>query len=255
MRHKEDCGAGDAGVEMAEDPAEPEDVEQGLLQVIAGTAKEEPLGLRITKEEHIIMCELPAERLEVMQGPDGEFIAEVERETDARLRFEDVEPDDGPPKRLVVLEGPLLEVYQAHAIMMARYHETEPDVGPQSPGEGSPDEAELLDSQGIDDGEYAEESCADEGPRDAAEAVAIRAELAELEKRLAMVREMKYAKNRAAGVGLPAESVVAALTPKPAAVRVMEAKTIRPPKPQGVQQLPGKALGKGRGVPVWGRGQ
>lgn len=89
------------------------------LQAIAAMSKAPPLGLQMFDREYSVSCDLPSDKVEYMSGLGGEQLAEVQEQTGTRLKFEEV---DGELHRLEI-QGPLLGLYQAHSLMMGRYHE------------------------------------------------------------------------------------------------------------------------------------
>jgi len=102
-------------------------VNQSALRALATNAKESPLSSVICTREYTISCDLPSDKVEYMKGIADEYLVEVQEKTGcSKLIFEEVEED---LHRLEIC-GPLLALYQAHAIMMTKYHEA---CGPQDP--------------------------------------------------------------------------------------------------------------------------
>merc|ERR1719464_2530955 len=90
-----------------------------MLQAITTTAKEPPLGAVIFAREYMVSCDLPSDKVEYMVGIAGENLVQVQEQTGTRLQFEEVEGD----LHRLEIQGPLLGLYQAHSLMMGRYHE------------------------------------------------------------------------------------------------------------------------------------
>jgi len=223
------------------------DVNQSLLQMICSMCKEDPICGTILDENHTITCELPADRADAMQGLMGEHLVQVERDTGALIRFEDVsDPDADGPLRCLVIEAPLLEAYRAHALMMKRYHEVEATLRLQleqqakAVAEGSAN-AMLQDWGGrADGGEEAGEMAQAGAQLDENQVVAIRNELADLELRLQLVRNLKQADQQK---GADKQYAPAAPGPKPPgpvqvppAARTMQPRTV-PPRPSSVRPV------------------
>eukprot|EP00928_Gymnodinium_smaydae_P062094 TRINITY_DN46028_c0_g1_i1.p1 TRINITY_DN46028_c0_g1~~TRINITY_DN46028_c0_g1_i1.p1 ORF type:complete len:425 (+),score=97.36 TRINITY_DN46028_c0_g1_i1:131-1405(+) len=74
--------------------------------------------------DYSIQCELPRDKVSALIGKAGSNIKEVHRLSGAKIVFEDL-PHGPPEHQLMVVKGPLINVYHAHALMMRRYHETE----------------------------------------------------------------------------------------------------------------------------------
>lgn len=128
-----------------------------MIQAIAVTVKEEPVGPELLGEEYCITCDLPTDRLALMRGSENERFDEISEMTGVRIAV-DLTEDGSAETQTVTLSGPAPELYRAHALVMKLYHEAE--LPPP------PDPAD----KGVDD---------------------IKSEIKELEKQLAMVKEMK----------------------------------------------------------------
>lgn len=141
----------------------PSDIDQGMLQAITTTAKEPPLGGVIFAREYSISCDLPSDKVEYMTGLAGEYMLEVQEQTGTRLQFEEVEGD----LHRLEIHGPLLGLYQAHSVMMGRYHEAlaqveaEESAEAEAAAEGAAPEAGSAENQEVGDGTEAE--CPDMG--------------------------------------------------------------------------------------------
>jgi len=91
-----------------------------MLQALAATCTEFPDD---SLADHCsLYCELPSRKVMALIGKRGEHIKGVKRTTGATIRFEEVQGSrDGQQSMLI--QGPALRVYKAHALMMKKYHE------------------------------------------------------------------------------------------------------------------------------------
>jgi len=100
-------------------------VDLGTLEALSATALEFPSGT--LEMEYSLACEMPSQKVPLLIGEDGEHIDGVREATGACVRFEDIHgPEDGQQRLLI--QGPLLRVYWAHALMMKRYHDLDAEA-------------------------------------------------------------------------------------------------------------------------------
>lgn len=99
-------------------PAHSED-DGWLLNSMATTIGEFPPNT--LELEYSITCDLPVEKVSGLIGKSGANISEVRRITGTKIHFEEAEGEE--PQQTLLIQGPLLNVYRAHALMMRRYHE------------------------------------------------------------------------------------------------------------------------------------
>ena len=111
---------------------------QETLRLFGMAASQLPEGA--IQRDHCISCHLRADKVDRLIGRHGAFLSFVERETGAQIHFEDVEIlEGGLSQRTLVVQGPLLNAYRAHLLMMKRYHEEEGSAqAAQRPFSGSP---------------------------------------------------------------------------------------------------------------------
>merc|ERR1712096_177851 len=100
-----------------------------LLEAIASTAAEFPPGT--LDEECEVTCDLPRAKVSGLIGRNGNYIQEVRRSTGCRIHFEDARNTHEAHQTMLII-GPLLSVYNAHAMMMKRYHELEIEAQAQA---------------------------------------------------------------------------------------------------------------------------
>lgn len=103
------------------------DVDPGMLQALGATCEEFPEGT--LEMEYTVTCELPSQKVSALIGKKGENIQKVRRSTGARIHFEEVQ-GAGESQQTLLIQGPLLRVYKAHALMMRRYHEADMESAP-----------------------------------------------------------------------------------------------------------------------------
>mmetsp|Transcript_52552 Transcript_52552/g.118297 ORF Transcript_52552/g.118297 Transcript_52552/m.118297 type:complete len:417 (-) Transcript_52552:51-1301(-) len=95
-----------------------------LLAIHAGAMPVEVFG-----QDHTLTCDLPREKVSALIGKHGVNVQQIRRETNTKIHFE--EAPSGETQQTLVLQGPLLQVHRAHALMMKRYHEVlEPTKAP-----------------------------------------------------------------------------------------------------------------------------
>jgi len=94
-------------------------------------------------QSHQISSHLPREKVSALIGKKGENVKLVRSQTGAKISFLGQRNDGGEETDLqeLVLEGSLLSIYQAHALLMKRYHETE------RPPEPATDKEKIADLQ------------------------------------------------------------------------------------------------------------
>jgi len=105
------------GPSLADDPA--------LLQGLAATASDFPestLDVEVT-----VTCDLPSQKVGALIGTHGKHIESVRQESGTKVHFEQVQ-DEAESQQTMVVKGPLLRVFRAHALMMRRYHEVEAEA-------------------------------------------------------------------------------------------------------------------------------
>jgi len=95
------------------------DLGEALLRL----ASEFPPGA--TEMDHAISCDLPNNRVGALIGRKGEHVMAVERQTGAKIAFEEGRREQDVEYRTITITGPLLSVYNAHMILMKTYHEKE----------------------------------------------------------------------------------------------------------------------------------
>mmetsp|Transcript_72835 Transcript_72835/g.235631 ORF Transcript_72835/g.235631 Transcript_72835/m.235631 type:complete len:457 (-) Transcript_72835:53-1423(-) len=98
------------------------DVDAGVLQALQATSEEFPEGT--LEMDYTLMCELPGQKIPALCGKEGEHIDSFRRSTGARIHFEEPE-DGGEGQQRLIVQGPLLRVFKAHALMMKRYHDAD----------------------------------------------------------------------------------------------------------------------------------
>merc|ERR1719424_1393244 len=69
-----------------------------------------------------LSCDLPQEITDEISGAAGQAVMELQRETETRIRIEDIEGDE-EHRQCLTIEGPLLSTFIAHRIIMKRYHD------------------------------------------------------------------------------------------------------------------------------------
>jgi len=114
-----------------------------MLQVLTATCTEFPDD---TLAGHCSMyCELPSQKVTALIGKRGDHIKGVKRITGATIRFEEVQGSiDG--QQTMLIQGPAMRVYKAHALMMKKYHDDE--MGPAAtPAETETPTVEKLQEQ------------------------------------------------------------------------------------------------------------
>jgi len=94
-----------------------------LLEAIQAAADEFPPGA--LELEYAVTCDLPKEKVSSLIGRNGCHIQEVRRSTGTKIHFEEGGHD---VLQTMLIQGPLLNAYRAHAMMMKKYHETEREV-------------------------------------------------------------------------------------------------------------------------------
>ncbi|CAJ1431636.1 unnamed protein product [Effrenium voratum] len=100
------------------------EVDAALLDALSQTATAfPPGGLDI---EYTITCELPSEKVGLLIGRKGEDVQRIRKSTGTYVHFDPVQ--DGAEGQTLVIRGPLLQVYRAHALLMRRYHETQAEA-------------------------------------------------------------------------------------------------------------------------------
>jgi hypothetical protein len=98
------------------------------LQLIHKVVAEVPPEL--LEREHVLTCDLPADMVQSIFGPENCFAEEVRQKTGIDVRAQEtdnVENEDGACSTLT-FEGPALQVYSAHALFMHKYHECEREL-------------------------------------------------------------------------------------------------------------------------------
>lgn len=113
-----------SGAEAANGHADAElpEVDQGVLQALSATISEFPAGA--LEMEYTLSCEMPSQKVPHLLGENDEHVDSVMESTGTRVAFEDATgSEDG--QQTLTINGPLLRVYRAHALMMRRYHEAE----------------------------------------------------------------------------------------------------------------------------------
>ncbi|CAJ1388563.1 unnamed protein product [Effrenium voratum] len=104
------------------------EVDAALLDALSQTATAfPPGGLDI---EYTITCELPSEKVGLLIGRKGEDVQRIRKSTGTYVHFDPVQ--DGAEGQTLVIRGPLLQVYRAHALLMRRYHETQAEEAPKN---------------------------------------------------------------------------------------------------------------------------
>jgi len=101
------------------------DIDPSIVQALAATVMEFPPGT--IEQECTLTCEMPVQKVPYMLGKTGEHVQLVGETTGARIHFEEPQSADDEQQTLVI-HGPLLRAYQAHALMMKRYHEAEAEA-------------------------------------------------------------------------------------------------------------------------------
>lgn len=88
---------------------------------------------------HAITCDLDSRCVGALIGRKGEYVIHVERETGCEVTFNEVPKGSDVEMRTLTIQGPLINVYAAHMMMMKRYHEgqaqarEEPRTGTEKP--------------------------------------------------------------------------------------------------------------------------
>eukprot|EP00928_Gymnodinium_smaydae_P059612 TRINITY_DN42_c1_g1_i1.p1 TRINITY_DN42_c1_g1~~TRINITY_DN42_c1_g1_i1.p1 ORF type:complete len:440 (+),score=142.14 TRINITY_DN42_c1_g1_i1:73-1392(+) len=103
------------------DEAPGDDVSRVLASAAAALAPQ------VLDAEHTITCMMPKEKVSAMIGTSGSHVKMVRNTTGAKIKFEDPISQDEVQQTLVI-SGPMLSVYTAHALLMKRYHDEEMDA-------------------------------------------------------------------------------------------------------------------------------
>jgi hypothetical protein len=80
--------------------------------------------------EFVITCDLPKEKVSSLIGKKGEYAKKVRSETGTQIKFG---PENEHGLQTLEIKGPCISCYAAHALLMRRYHETEPVAEPEAP--------------------------------------------------------------------------------------------------------------------------
>lgn len=92
------------------------------LQILAGVIAELPRCILNT--EQTLTCDMPREKVSALIGARGANIKEIRAATGAYIHFEEVaNPED--QHQTLILRGHPMKVYQAHSMMMKKYHDEE----------------------------------------------------------------------------------------------------------------------------------
>lgn len=86
--------------------------------------------------DHVITCDLPKQKVSALIGKRGEYSKKVRSETGTQVTFA---PENEHGLQTLEIKGPLLSCYAAHALLMRRYHETEPAPEPEQPAVSAAD--------------------------------------------------------------------------------------------------------------------
>mmetsp|Transcript_39190 Transcript_39190/g.61057 ORF Transcript_39190/g.61057 Transcript_39190/m.61057 type:complete len:374 (+) Transcript_39190:72-1193(+) len=111
----------------------------GFVQDMSVTASE--FSQEYIDAEHIITCDLPKQKVTALIGKKGEYSKKVRAETGTQVTF-GKENEHG--LQTLEIKGPLLQCYAAHALMMRRYHETEPAAEPEAPAPAADNKAQQI---------------------------------------------------------------------------------------------------------------
>jgi len=94
-----------------------------LLSLHAGA-----MPVEVFSQEYTLTCDLPREKVSALIGKQGANVQQIRRETNTKIHFE--EAPSGETQQTLVLQGQLLQVHRAHALMMRRYHEIQEPAPP-----------------------------------------------------------------------------------------------------------------------------
>jgi len=106
------------------------------LAELAGSVPAEFLGY-----DYCISCSLPSAKCGALIGRRGEHVMEVQRQTGTQVEISKKDPREGPDAhRQISVQGPLLQVYAAHMLLMKHYNQEEKQF--QDRGGAAVDEAQ-----------------------------------------------------------------------------------------------------------------
>ncbi|CAE7230227.1 NOVA2 [Symbiodinium pilosum] len=112
------------------------DEDSDLLSALSSTAQGFPRGT--LDAEYTITCELPREKVGLLIGKRGEDVQRIRKKTGTYIHFDPAQ--DGNEGQTLTIRGPLLKIYQAHALLMKRYHETQVEEAPPNGANGDKDQ-------------------------------------------------------------------------------------------------------------------
>lgn len=97
------------------------DLDSALLGTLGEVARGFPPGA--LDEEYTITCELPSDKVGLLIGKRGEDVQRIRKASGTYVHFDPAQ--DGMDGQTLIIRGPMLKVYRAHALLMRRYHETQ----------------------------------------------------------------------------------------------------------------------------------
>jgi len=75
--------------------------------------------------DHAVSCDLPNSRVGSLIGRHGQYINHVQQVTNTIIKFTDMTKNNEDTHQTLTVQGPLINVYAAHMMMMKKYHDDE----------------------------------------------------------------------------------------------------------------------------------
>jgi len=95
---------------------------QRAMEVLADATHDFPDG--VLEEMFTLTCDLPRGKVTALIGPKGEHVRHVRKLTNTNIRFDEAAGQD---TQTMWIKGKMLDCYRAHSLMMRRYHEDDRD--------------------------------------------------------------------------------------------------------------------------------
>jgi len=77
------------------------------------------------EEEFVLQCDLPRAKVSALIGKSGDHVRSVRKETRTRVNFDEA---PGQDTQTMTIKGRMMDVYRAHSMMMRRYHDEDKEV-------------------------------------------------------------------------------------------------------------------------------